>query len=189
LRWFEGPQDTSDLLRDILDIEAGSWKVAAGMDIPSRPMERRYHEQLLPMLSREGLLLANVLYIGGAPAAYNLCYRWNGRIGHLKTSFSNAFADLSPGAMAFEATLRRAHDEGAQEFDFLGAEMGHKLWWSTDARPHTTWLLCSRSLRGRWAGWLKRSIQASRALRTRFARRRGTASPETVDASQMPDSA
>lgn len=175
LRWFEGPRDTAPLLADILRIEAGSWKVAEAMDIPSRPMELRYHERLLPMLARDDLLLANVLYIRGEPAAYNLCSRWDGRIGHLKTSFQQRFAEVSPGAMAFEATLRRAFQDGCREFDFLGDEMGHKLFWSTGTRAHESLLLCSRSLEGRGIGLLKRAIHGVRRWQAAWGRHRGAA--------------
>ncbi len=171
LRWFEGPQYTGPLLADMLRIEAGSWKVAEGTDIPSRQQELRYHERLLPMLARDDLLLANVLYIRGEPAAYNLCARWAGRIGHLKTSYQQRFAELSPGAMAFEAMLRRAFHERCREFDFLGDDMGHKRHWSTGVRRHESLLLCNRSLRGRGVALAKR---AARALARRHNRAPGS---------------
>lgn len=118
LKWFEGEEGCDNLFEDILKIEAGSWKTSAGMDIPSRPFELEYHRSLLPMMGREGMLLAIVLYVKGEPAAYGLCYRWNTRIGQMKTSYQEKFGASSPGALVLLSMLRRAFDEGYEEFDF-----------------------------------------------------------------------
>lgn len=179
LRWTEDCDDTSALLADILEIERASWKASDSMDIPSRTVELRYHERVLPMMARKGLLYANVLYVRGEPAAYMLCYRWNGCVGHMKTSFKDAFADLSPGAMSLEATLRRAFADGCREFDFLGDEMDHKRWWSNGSRAHESLLLCNRNAKGRVLGWLKRSARRINALLNSGPRRLSSA-PESA---------
>ena len=171
MRWFEGQDDSAELLHDVLKIEAGSWKVKADMDITGRPMELRYHEQLLPMMGRENLLFANVLYVRQEPAAYNLCYRWNRRLGQIKTSFNDAFQEFSPGALVLEAALRRAFDDGYQEFDFLGDVMQHKMAWSTDSRDHETLFLFSHSIKGRTLGLLKQTAQQVKRIKTRLSRR------------------
>ncbi|NNM81298.1 MAG: GNAT family N-acetyltransferase [Burkholderiales bacterium] len=155
LKWFEGEEGCDDLLADMLKIEAGSWKASAGMDIPGRPAELEYHCRLLPMLAKEGMLLANVLYMKGEPAAYGLCYRWNAAIGQMKTSYQERFREDSPGALVLISLLRRAFDEGCEEFDFLGDEMEHKTIWDTESRRHVSILLFGSTLKGRMLGLAK----------------------------------
>ena len=162
MEWFES--HCEGLLDAMLRIESGSWKASAGMDIPGRPHELRYHRRLLPMLVERRLLLANVLYSGGEPAAYGLCYRWNGRIGQLKTSFQEKFAEWSPGALVLMATLRRAFDEGCREFDFLGDEMPHKTIWDTRTRAHETLMIFGPSKKGRLLGGLKGMLARARRI-------------------------
>ena len=167
LKWFEGEEGCDGLLADMLKIEAGSWKASAGMDIPGRPAELEYHGRLLPMLAKEGMLLANVLYMNGEPAAYGLCYRWNAAIGQMKTSYQERFGEDSPGALVLLSMLRRAFDEGCEEFDFLGDEMGHKTIWDTESRRHVSILLFGSTLKGRMLGLVK---QLQNRLRLRDSR-------------------
>jgi CelD/BcsL family acetyltransferase involved in cellulose biosynthesis len=136
LRWFTGPERVSDLLRDIVAIEDKSWKAAAGTTIAAREGEMRYHEALLPYLANSGLLLANVLYKGSRPIAYSLCCRHADWIGHLKTSFDGEFEGMSPGAFVVDASVERAFELNAAEFDFLGDAAPHKLAWTDTVRSH-----------------------------------------------------
>jgi hypothetical protein len=69
LRWYSDELDIDQLLQEILQIEANSWKVDAGMAISHRPVEQRYYEQLLPFMATNGLLMANVMYIDEDPVA------------------------------------------------------------------------------------------------------------------------
>ena len=83
-------------------------------------MELKYHRRLLPVLAQDGALLANVLHRAERPIAYSLCCHCHGWVGHLKTSFDQEFASLSPGGYVIDASVERAFDLKAREFDFLG---------------------------------------------------------------------
>lgn len=181
--WFESPQESIKLLADVLKIEAASWKVNADMDITGRPIELRYHERLLPMMGRESLLFANILYIQGEPAAYNLCYRWNQRLGQIKTSFDDKFRELSPGALVLESALRRAFNDGYHEFDFLGDVMRHKMAWSTHSRSHETFFVFGPRVKARTIGFLKKYIQKAKEFYAQLRKKSGN------DGASKPDDA
>jgi CelD/BcsL family acetyltransferase involved in cellulose biosynthesis len=144
-RWFlEGGEETT-LLSEILEIESRSWKAGAGSAITSRPIERQYHERLLPVLSELRALFANVLYADGKPAAYVLCCRYGNWVGQLKTSYDLSFKDA--GARVIDDSVQRAFLAGAGVYDFLGDATPHKTKWTDLVRSHQSyWVYSSRPL-------------------------------------------
>ncbi|HFD11953.1 MAG TPA: GNAT family N-acetyltransferase, partial [Crenotrichaceae bacterium] len=157
IRWYSDEFDSEQLLKDILTIEANSWKVEAGMAISHRPVEQRYYEQLIPFMATNGLLMANVLSIDGNPAAYGLCYNFKQRWGQLKTSFDDQYKAYSPGKHLVDLSVEQAFKEGAREFDFLGDRMRHKLEWTDQVRNHNNlYIYNSSSLSGKLTGVVKR---------------------------------
>jgi CelD/BcsL family acetyltransferase involved in cellulose biosynthesis len=164
LRWFNGPGEVDRLLADMLVVEQRSWKSEAGLSIATRELELEYHRRLLPVLAQEGVLLANVLYRAERPIAYSLCCRCQGWIGHLKTSFDQEFSSLSPGGYVIDASVERAFDLGAKEFDFLGDAAPHKLAWTSSTRKHGDFFLFGRTLKGRMIGNIKRWSEQRRTV-------------------------
>jgi len=138
-----------ELAEAIFQIEINSWKVAENMDITSRPTEIRYYKNLLPYMTSNGLLLANVLKIKGVPVAYNLCYEQNGMVGQIKTSFDDNYKELSPGAIIIEEALRKYFEMGFKEFDFLGDAMPHKQLWTKLYRNHFEITIYNNNLKGK----------------------------------------
>ncbi len=157
LRWYTDELDIDQLLEEMLQIEANSWKVAAGMSIAHRPVEQRYYEQLLPVMATNGLLMANVLYIDKKPVAYGLCYNFKQCWGQLKTSFDDTFKEFSPGTHLVDLSIEHAFKEGAHEFDFLGDRMRHKLEWTDQVRSHhNLYIYNTNSITGKIAALIKR---------------------------------
>jgi|GEM_PF-867428 len=171
LRWVTSNAETDTLLKDILAIEEHSWKRGAGLNIGARESELTYHRLLLPYLAKEGALMANVLYHGERPIAYSLCCVFSGWVGHLKTSFDERFAELSPGGFVIDTCVERAFELQAREFDFLGDAAPHKLAWTKSTRRHVDLFVFGSTLKGRCIGWLK-------ALKDRRARVPSTADHE-----------
>lgn len=165
LHWYTDEFDNIDqLLQEILQIEATSWKVEAGMAISHRPVEKRYYERLLPFMATNGLLMANVLYIDNIPAAYGLCYNFKGRWGQLKTSFDDQFKTCSPGKHLVDLTIEQAFMKGASEFDFLGDRMRHKLEWTDLVRHHNTLYTYNKNtFKGKLTGSIKRMVSLIRS--------------------------
>jgi len=164
LRWFNGPGEVERLLADMLAVEQRSWKSEVGLSIAGRELELEYHRRLLPVLAQDGALLANVLYRAERPIAYSLCCRCHGWIGHLKTSFDQEFASLSPGGYVIDASVERAFDLEAREFDFLGDAASHKLAWTATTRKHGDFFLFGRTWKGRMIGLIKRWSQQRRTV-------------------------
>ena len=82
----------------------------------------------------------------------------------MKTSFDQEFATLSPGGYVIDASVERAFDLGAKEFDFLGDAAPHKLAWTSTTRKHGDFFLFGRTWKGRIIGHLKRWSQQRRTV-------------------------
>jgi CelD/BcsL family acetyltransferase involved in cellulose biosynthesis len=150
--WFTGPDRLELFAAQMLEIEAHSWKAAAGMAVSGSDMEQAYYRQLLPFLANRNALRANVLYLDARPIAYSLCYESHGAFRQLKTSFDERCSELSAGSAVLQEAITKAFDSGAREFDFLGDAMLHKNQWSTGVRHHETLYIFLRSWRGRVVG-------------------------------------
>jgi CelD/BcsL family acetyltransferase involved in cellulose biosynthesis len=156
LRWFSTEAECATLLEAMLHVEAGSWKQAAGVAISGNARETAYYRNLLPWLARQGRLQADVAYVRREPAAYCLCYDWEGRLGCMKGTYREEFARLAVGHHAQDQLILAAADRGAAEFDFLGDADAYKLNWSRRTRRHHDYFVYARSGRGRWLGLLQR---------------------------------
>jgi CelD/BcsL family acetyltransferase involved in cellulose biosynthesis len=165
MRWFEGTCDTNQLLADILVIEDASWKAAEGVAIGSRSAELEYHHRLLPYLAETGALFANVLYVNSRPVAYVLCSNHDGWVGQLKTSFDATVKDA--GSAVVTASIMRAFELGAVEYDFLGESDAHKLKWTSLVREHRGCLVFARTTAGRAAAALQLAVNVVKAIPSR----------------------
>jgi CelD/BcsL family acetyltransferase involved in cellulose biosynthesis len=162
MEWYVGPSNTEALLSHILAIEQRSWKAGAGIGIHQSAVETHYHRELLASLAAMNALFANVLMIQGTPSAYVLGCRFEGWVGQLKTSFDAKLADA--GARVIDASAKRAIDEGARIYDFLGDATPHKLKWTDRVLEHRNFWVYSTRLPARAASTI-------RSLARRFARR------------------
>lgn len=153
--------DTDGLLEGMLRIERDSWKAPAGVAISNDPRETAYYRRLLAQLAAAGNLRACLMVIDEVPAAYCLCYAWNGTFGCMKSTYREALARLAVGHCAQNQLLIRLADEGGTEFDFLGDSDRYKLAWSPTTRRHANHFLYAPAGRGWWLGTLQR-------LRNRF---------------------
>jgi CelD/BcsL family acetyltransferase involved in cellulose biosynthesis len=162
MTWYERGCDTRTLLQQMLEIEARSWKLDAGVAIVPGTPQCAYYERLLPWLAENGIL-ANVLHVNDRPVAYTLCAVWEGWAGQLKTSFAAQLRD--GGSLVIHSSLERAFQSGCTEYDFLGAAAPHKLRWTDQIRAHEDLWLFARHLRGRAFGAVKTVADRAHAWR------------------------
>jgi len=155
-RWYGPADDMEALLEAILEIEAGSWKHAAGVAISAKPQEIQYVRRLLHWLGASGLLFVNVCFIAGEPVAYNLSYHWEGRLGSMKGTYVEKYAHVRVGHYTQDQQIFRFADTGGKEFDFLGDAEPYKLNWSPTTRRHGNFFLYAPRGRGRWLGRAQR---------------------------------
>lgn len=179
--WFTTEDKVDEFASHMLRIEANSWKAGAGMAVSGNEMERDYYQRLLPFLVARDAMRGNILYLDRNPVAYSLCYVWRGAFRQLKTSFDDRCARYSVGSAVLQHAIKRAYDEGACEFDFLGDAMPHKNQWATGVREHETMYLFQSTWRGIAIGSARQCVQS---LRTRFGGTRSVSTRDVVNVVQ-----
>jgi CelD/BcsL family acetyltransferase involved in cellulose biosynthesis len=176
--WYERGCDPRQLLDSMLEIEARSWKLDAGVAIVRGTPQCAYYERLLPWLAANGIL-ANVLYVKECPVAYTLCAVWQGWAGQLKTSYASELRDA--GSRVIDSSLERAFQSGCSEYDFLGEAAPHKMRWTDQVRAHEDLWLFAPHLRGRALGALKTLTDRAHA---RQQAQRASAAPASAEHSE-----
>ncbi len=164
------PDELREGLAVILDIERRSWKHGHGSAITSRPWEQAFYTQLIETAGARRWLRQTTLRLDGRPIAYDLSIIRGRRWASLKSSFDEAFREVSPGTYLLSRLLEACHSSGASEFDFLGEPDPSKMRWTQHTRRHVSLALFRRNPRARLL----------RAWRTFTADRHAAAAPTPV---------
>lgn len=127
---IEDPEQSADLMDNILQIDAGSWKHAAGSAITNHPQQEAFYRSLVRRALRDRLLLAMLIRLDGQAIGYNFGLLRDGVFCCLKHSHLQAHDGLSPSNLLMVALLKKLAERGATRFDWMGVVEPHKLRWS-----------------------------------------------------------
>jgi len=130
-----GDHDLDALLDEAWQIEASSWKGAAGTAIASRPETRRFYEQVARWAADRGWLCLMELEVDGVPVAFELGLETAGSFFALKAGSQPQFARYGVGNLLCRHTISRAFEQGLRAYEFLGADEPYKLAWTSQVRP------------------------------------------------------
>jgi len=114
------PEHLDGLLQIAFDIEARSWKGAAGTALACDPLRGGHLRQFAHWASRAGTLRIALLWIGREPIAMQIATEEAGRWWLLKIGFDPAWSDCSPGTLLLAETLRHAVRQQLTSYEFLG---------------------------------------------------------------------
>jgi CelD/BcsL family acetyltransferase involved in cellulose biosynthesis len=120
-----------------LELEASGWKGEAGTAILSDASTESLYRDFAHAAASEGWLRLHLLELDGALIAGSFDCTFASRAYLLKTTFSEAHSDLSPGLVLLAEVLRSAIADGLQAYDFLGDPDAYKLRWTSELHPRT----------------------------------------------------
>jgi CelD/BcsL family acetyltransferase involved in cellulose biosynthesis len=113
-------EEVDPLLDIAFDIEARSWKGAAGTALVQDPLRGGFLRDFAHRASAAGTLRIALLRIGEVAAAMQVAVEEGGRWWLLKIGFDPALAQCSPGVLPLAETLRHATRGGLESYEFLG---------------------------------------------------------------------
>jgi CelD/BcsL family acetyltransferase involved in cellulose biosynthesis len=119
------------LLQIALDVEARSWKGAAGTALACDPFRGGHLRQFALWASHAGTLRIALLWIGKEPIAMQIATEEAGRWWLLKIGFDPAWSDCSPGTLLLNETLRHAVQRQLTSYEFLGTVEPWTQVWTT----------------------------------------------------------
>lgn len=143
-------RDVDRLMRLGFEVEARSWKGAAGTAVMDNPEILEYYLAEAQQVAAWQQLELVFLELDERPIAY--CYGWNAKGVRfcVKIGFDEAFAKYGPGQQLIFRLLERAHDEPESRlYDFHGRMVPWTESWITRSYPVGRVLIVSRGAAGR----------------------------------------
>lgn len=132
------PADLDRLLDEAFDVEAQSWKGAAGTAIKQNSQIEAFYRNYARRAMEAGILRLCFMRIDGKAAAMQLAVEHEGAFWLIKVGYSDAFKEASPGNLLMRETIRYAAEKGLRSYEFLGKEADWTKLWAGDARPIAT---------------------------------------------------
>ena len=142
------PDQWTREFRDLMDIEAASWKGAAGTALGQNVPLAVFYRLMGALSADRGELVVGRMAIAGEIAAMQLALLQGGALWVLKASYHERYARCSPGILLMHEMLRFAHESGCRRFEFLGL---HEPWieiWTDLIHPQMTLRLFQYNVRG-----------------------------------------
>ena len=96
------------MLEEYARLEMSGWKGDSGVALLASPSKMRFYRRLCVRLAERGWLEWHVLEVGGRPAAIDMWVRIGGTLSGLFSTYDEALAPYSPGALRLNRTIEEA---------------------------------------------------------------------------------
>lgn len=183
------PGDLDRLLQIAFDIEARSWKGAAGTALACDSLRGGHLRQFAHWAVQAGTLRIALLWIGREPVAMQIATEESDRWWLLKIGFDPAWADCSPGTLLLSETVRHAVRQQLTSYEFLGTAETWTQVWTPHERRCVSVRLYPHGLSGALAFGADALAVARRRLTRAIESRRNrseSAEPTSGDANAPP---
>lgn len=132
----DDPAAVPAALTEALEIEARSWKGAAGTAILCDPVLTAFYSDWARVAAENGWLRLCFLTIAGRRVASEYALEYGGVRYSMKAGYDPEFSALSVGQFLLCEILERVFEGGLSGFDFLGDWDAAKGDWGPVPRPH-----------------------------------------------------
>jgi CelD/BcsL family acetyltransferase involved in cellulose biosynthesis len=128
----DAPHRLGALLEEGFRLESSGWKADRGTAILSSPVTRRFYTDLGHWAMRARLLRLGFLRLDGRAIAFAFGLRDASAFYLLKGGYDPAHRRFGPAKLLIRDLLALSVAEGAERFEFLGAEERWKLEWTRE---------------------------------------------------------
>lgn len=126
------------LLDEAFEVEARSWKGAAGTAIKQDRRTEAFYREYARSAMEAGMLRLCFMRIDGRAAAMQIAVEHDESFWLIKVGYDDAFKGVSPGNLLMRETIRHAAQKGLKSYEFLGKEAVWTKLWASEARPIAT---------------------------------------------------
>lgn len=123
-----------EILATLLRLHELRWSTRGGSDAFGARGVSAFHEEATHLALERGWLRLYSLDLDGRPAAALYGLRYGGRFSFYQSGFDPAHSRSSVGLVLLALSIRRAIQEGAEEFDLLHGDEGYKFLWAHATR-------------------------------------------------------
>jgi CelD/BcsL family acetyltransferase involved in cellulose biosynthesis len=138
-----------DILKEVFNVAAMSWKAKEGTALSSTIQSRKFYTELAYAAAKEGWLELFILYLERKPMVFDFCLRYDNKLFDLKTEFDETYASYGVGNIIKYKQFQSIFSSDLAEFDFLGPSMMWKQRWSMESeRKHTMLYVFNKNGKG-----------------------------------------
>jgi CelD/BcsL family acetyltransferase involved in cellulose biosynthesis len=166
-----GDAGLAELLDEGFAVETSGWKARTGTAIVSRPDTLAFYTGVARWAAARGILRLAFLRLDGRPLAFHFTIEDRGVAYQLKGGYDPDWRELAPGVLLIHDMLAWAFGRGLHTYEFLGADEGFKLGWTSGLRERLAIQVFPRSPAG-VAGWCAYAYGRPAAKRARDLVRR-----------------
>jgi CelD/BcsL family acetyltransferase involved in cellulose biosynthesis len=157
----------------LVQLHQQRWQKDDKPSVFSSPLFLGFHDQVLPQLLAQNALDLSWLSVRDCPVAVNYNIVWRNRIYFYQGGRAvDVPKGIRPGIVLHLEAIKRAIQEGREEYDFLGGPARYKMQLASTTRPLVRWHIQRPSL----AGLGYRLLQGGRAFLREARRRQAAAS-------------
>jgi len=116
-------------------LESAGWKSESGTAIHPDNDQGRFYSEFLSDSAETGNTMVYEYWLGGKLAASNLCVQRDGTLVILKTTYDEAYSQLSPAFLLLHEEVRCGYETGAfNRIEFFGRKKDWHTRWTEDFR-------------------------------------------------------
>jgi hypothetical protein len=133
----------------LLQLHQQRWKKDDKPSVFSSPLFLGFHDQVLPQLLAQNALDLCWLSVRNRPVAVNYNIVWRNKIYFYQGGRAvDVPKGIRPGIVLHLDTIKRAINEGREEYDFLGGPARYKMQLASTTRPLVRWHILRPSMAG-----------------------------------------
>ena len=153
------PAEVKELMGQIYDVDARSWKAKVGKAIGSSEQNRMFFRQLPYALEPEGKVYVWLLRLSNRLIAFEYHVRQNDIVYALRSSFDEAYRAYGPGSVLDLEVVRRLFKSNVNHYDMCGGPYPHKLRWTSEIKFHKEIMVFNRRPYARLLYFLEKDIK------------------------------
>jgi hypothetical protein len=139
---IDNPEILPDALDRFIAIEQSGWKKNSDFSVGGSEKQKAFYEELLTHLAHKNMVAIYFLTSGTTDIAGVLTYKYGTTIYPAQITYSQKYAEYSPGVILIAEIIKMLFGTHYQEFDFLGlrdeGKSRFKKEWSTGTRQTIT---------------------------------------------------
>lgn len=135
----------TDVFEQLFSIEKRCWKYKHGTAIASIEKQSQFYWKLCENAYKNGWLHISFLLLNKQPIAYNLGLLKNGKYSYLKTSYDDAYNNVSPSTILRNQLIKDFISQGIEEIDFHGEPYAWQRQWTDELRWHKSLVIYNRT--------------------------------------------
>jgi len=162
----DSEEQRREVIKRLIDLHNGRWQGRGGSTAFHTSGLISFHEELSRLALERGWLRLYVLRLNGKPAASLYGFKYERVFYFYQSGFDSQYMKQSVGLVTMGLAIKRAIEEGLEEYDLLHGDEQYKFLWAREVHELSQLELYPPQVRGllyrQTMGWLRASRRVAR---------------------------